>query len=278
MSQKKDTTVYQALQCRQESLGNKPDEETISLELIGEEPFLINIDEKPYSVVMRTPGEEIFHAAGFCLGEGIAGSPDDFKTIGYDKDLDPNIIDIWLTSERKEKIHDILERKIFVSQTSCGICGKEMVRDLYQKITPAKDGFTVEINSVFDCINKLSENQNYYQSTRGSHAAIIFDSQLEKLSFAEDVGRHNALDKAIGKAFMDKQLSKAKILVLSSRISYELIQKSARAQIPVMISNSRPTALAVEMGKSLNMTLAFPVKESELIIVCGEERIIRDRS
>ena len=278
MSQKKDTTVYQALQCRQESLENKASEETISLELIGEEPFLINIDEKPYSVVMRTPGEEIFHAAGFCLGEGIAGSPDDFKTIGYDKDLDPNIIDIWLTSERKEKIHDILERKIFVSQTSCGICGKEMVRDLYQKITPAKDGFTVEIGSVFDCINKLSENQNYYQSTRGSHAAIIFDSQLEKLSFAEDVGRHNALDKAIGKAFMNKQLSKAKILVLSSRISYELIQKSARAQIPVMISNSRPTALAVEMGKSLNMTLAFPVKESELIIVCGEERIIRDRS
>jgi len=278
LSQKKDTAVYQALRCQQEILGNKPCEETISLELIGEEPFLINIDEKPYSVVMRTPGEEIFHAAGFCLGEGIAGSSDDFKTIGYDKDLDPNIIDIWLTSERKKKIHDILERKIFVSQTSCGICGKEMVRDLYQKITPAKDGFTVEIGSVFDCINKLSENQNYYQSTRGSHAAIIFDSQLEKLSFAEDVGRHNALDKAIGKAFMNKQLSKAKILVLSSRISYELIQKSARAQIPVMISNSRPTALAVEMGKSLNMTLAFPVKESELIIVCGEERIIRDRS
>ena len=278
MSQKKDTTVYKALQCRQESLGNKPREETISLELIGEEPFLINIDEKPYSVVMRTPGEEIFHAAGFCLGEGIAGSSDDFKTIGYDKDLDPNIIDIWLTSERKEKIHDILKRKIFVSQTSCGICGKEMVRDLYQKITPAKDSFTVEIHTVFDCINKLSENQNYYQSTRGSHAAIIFDSQLEKLSFAEDVGRHNALDKAIGKALMNKQLSKAKILVLSSRISYELIQKSARAQIPVMISNSRPTALAVEMGKSLNMTLAFPGKGSELIIVCGEERIIRDKS
>lgn len=278
MNQKKDTMVYQALQCRQESLENKPCEETISLELIGEEPFLINIDEKPYSVVMRTPGEEIFHAAGFCLGEGIASSSDDFKTIGYDRDLDPNIIDIWLTSERKEKIHDILERKIFVSQTSCGICGKEMVRDLYQKISPAKDSFTVEINSIFDCINKLSENQNYYQSTRGSHAAIIFDSQLEKLSFAEDVGRHNALDKAIGKAFMNKQLSKAKILVLSSRISYELIQKSARAQIPVMISNSRPTALAVEMGKRLNMTLAFPVKEFGLIIVCGEERIIRDRS
>ncbi len=275
MSQKKDTAVYQALRCQQEILGNKPCEETISLELIGEEPFLIRIDEKPYSVVMRTPGEEIYHAAGFCLGEGITDSPHDIKTIGYDKDLDPNIIDMWLTVERKEKIHDLLERKIFVSQTSCGICGKEMVKDLFATIAPAKNGFTIGIDSIFDCINKLSENQNYYQSTRGSHAAIIFDSQLEKLAFAEDVGRHNALDKAIGKAFMNKRLSKAKILVLSSRISYELIQKAARAQIPVMISNSRPTALAVDMGKSLNMTLAFPGRDSELIIVCGEERIKR---
>ena len=275
MSQKKDTAVYQALRCQQEILGNKPCEETISLELIGEEPFLIRIDEKPYSVVMRTPGEEIYHAAGFCLGEGITDSPHDIKTLGYDKDLDPNIIDMWLTVERKEKIHDLLERKIFVSQTSCGICGKEMVKDLFATIAPAKNGFTIGIDSIFDCINKLSENQNYYQSTRGSHAAIIFDSQLEKLAFAEDVGRHNALDKAIGKAFMNKRLSKAKILVLSSRISYELIQKAARAQIPVMISNSRPTALAVDMGKSLNMTLAFPGRDSELIIVCGEERIKR---
>lgn len=277
MSQKKDTTVFQALRCQQDVLENNPCEETISLELIGEEPFLIRIEEKSYSVVMRTPGDEIFHATGFCLGEGIADSPDDIKTIDYDKYIEPNIVDVWLKPERKEKINDILERKIFVSQTSCGICGKEMVRDLYQKITTVQDDFKVKISGVFNCINKLSENQNYYKSTRGSHAAIIFDSHLEKLSFAEDVGRHNALDKAIGKAFMDKKLSKAKILVLSSRISYELIQKAARAHMPVMISNSRPTALAVEMGKSLNMTLAFPVKNSELIIVCGEERIIRDR-
>ncbi|MCP4670705.1 MAG: formate dehydrogenase accessory sulfurtransferase FdhD [Desulfobacula sp.] len=275
MSQKKDTAVYQALRCQQEILGNEPCEETISLELIGEEPFLIRIEEKPYSVVMRTPGEEIFHAAGFCLGEGITDSPDDIKTIGYDKNLDPNIIDIWLTPERKEKIQDLLERKIFISQTSCGICGKEMVRDLHQTITSAKDDFKVEIKGIFDCISKLSENQKFYQSTRGSHAAIIFNHQLEKISFSEDVGRHNALDKAIGKAFQDNKLPGAKILVLSSRISYELVQKAARAHIPVMISNSRPTALAVEMGRQLNMTLAFPGNEAELIIVCGEKRIIR---
>jgi FdhD protein len=266
----KNTESYQVIRCERGVC------RTSSHELIGEEPLLIRIDEKPYSVVMRTPGEELFHAAGFCLGEGIADSPDDFITIGYCKDLDPNVIDIRLKPERREKIHDLLERRGFVSQTSCGICGKEMVKDLYQILTPAEKGFQVQINRIFDCINRLSENQNYYLRTRGSHAAMIFDNQLEIISFAEDVGRHNALDKAIGKVFMNRKLPGATILVLSSRISYELVQKAARAHLPIMISKSRPTALAAEMGQALNMTLACTGKESELILFCGENRIVRE--
>jgi FdhD protein len=266
----KNTESYQVIRCERGVC------RTSSHELIGEEPLLIRIDEKPYSVVMRTPGEELFHAAGFCLGEGIADSPDDFITIGYCKDLDPNVIDIRLKPERGEKIHDLLERRGFVSQTSCGICGKEMVKDLYQILTPAEKGFQVQINRIFDCINRLSENQNYYLRTRGSHAAMIFDNQLEIISFAEDVGRHNALDKAIGKVFMNRKLPGATILVLSSRISYELVQKAARAHLPIMISKSRPTALAAEMGQALNMTLACTGKESELILFCGENRIVRE--
>jgi FdhD protein len=243
-------------------------------ELIGEEPLLIRIDGKPYSVVMRTPGDELFHAAGFCLGEGIADSPDDFLTIGYCRDLDPNVIDIRLKPERREKIHDLLERRGFVSQTSCGICGKEMLKDLYQILTPAENGFRVGFNRILDCIKTLSDSQTYYQKTRGSHAAILFDQQLEKISFAEDVGRHNALDKAIGKVFMNRKLAEAVILILSSRISYELVQKAARAHLPIMVGMSRPTALAVAMGRSLNMTLACMDKGSDLILFCGETRIV----
>ncbi len=244
-----------------------------SHELIGEEPLLIRIDGKPYTVVMRTPGEEIFHAAGLCLGEGIADAPDDFLTIGYCKDLDPNVIDIRLKPERREKIPDLLARRGFVSQTSCGICGKELVQDLYQMLAPAENGFQVHINRILDCVNQLSKNQKYYQKTRSSHAAMLFDHRLELVSFAEDVGRHNALDKAIGKMFMHRKLSEAALLVLSSRISYELVQKAARAHLPVMIGVSRPTALAVEMGRSLNMTLACADRDSDLIIFCGESRI-----
>lgn len=263
---------FQALRCEKQCC------KTDSLELIGEEPLLIHFDEKPYSVVMRTPGEEIFHAAGLCLGEGIVDAVDDFKTIGYDKDLDPNIIDIWLTPERYKKISHILERKTYVSQTSCGICGKKMMEDLNSVLTPARDGFEISIHQIFDCIGRLSKKQHYYPRTRGSHAALLFDEHLNMISFAEDVGRHNALDKSIGKAFMDKKLASARLLVLSSRISYELVQKAARAKIPVMISKSRPTALAVKMGKSLNMTLACAFEESKLLILCGENRIKPDKT
>jgi FdhD protein len=242
--------------------------------LIAEEPLLVRIEGKPYSVVMRTPGEEIFHAAGFCLGEGIADSPDDFLTLGYCKDLDPNVIDIRLKPERREKIGDLLDRRGFVSQTSCGICGKEMVKDLYQVLTPTATAFQIEIGQVYACIDKLSEQQKYYQRTRASHAALIVDRQLETIAFAEDVGRHNALDKAIGKAFVARRLGQAAIAVMSSRISYELVQKTARAHLPILISVSRPTALSIEMGKALNLTLACADKGSELIVLCGEHRIV----
>jgi FdhD protein len=269
LSQRKTTKSYQTLRIKRGVWKSG------SLEFIGEEPLLIRIEDKEYAILMRTPGEELFHAAGFCLGEGIVDSPDDFEAIEYNENLDANVIDIRLKPERRKKIHDLLERRSFISQTSCGICGKKMIRDLHQIVTPVESGFEVGIDRIFDCLNKLSENQTHYQTTRGSHAALIFSHQLEVISFAEDVGRHNALDKAIGKAFMDRKLNNAKLLVLSSRVSYELVQKAARARLPVVLSESRPTALAVEMGNALNMTLAFSYGKSELVIVCGENRVKR---
>ena len=243
-------------------------------DFIGEEPLLIRIDEKPYSVVMRTPGEEIAHAAGFCLGEGIVDSTDDFMTIGYCQDLDPNVIDIRLKPQRREKIRDLLDRRGFVSQTSCGICGKELIKDIYQIVTRIEDAHQMPMEDILEGLNQLSTNQKYYQRTRGSHAAVIFDDHQKTISFCEDVGRHNALDKAIGTVLMQGKLSDARWVALTSRISYELVQKSARARLPMMVSMSRPTALAVEMGRNLNITIAFVDKESGLNIVSGENRIM----
>ncbi len=266
----KPTERYAPFRCRGEIC------RTDSIELIGEEPLQIRVEGSPYSVVMRTPGDELFHAAGFCLGEGIADSPDDFLSIGYCRDLDPNVIEVRLRPQRVEKIGDILARRSFVSQTSCGICGKELVEDLYQKLAPAPDGFSIEIDRIYGCITGLFDHQHYYPRTKGSHAALLLDEALETVSFAEDVGRHNALDKAVGKAFMDRRLPDARLLVMSSRISYELVQKASRAGLSMMLSKSRPTALAVAMGQALNLTIVSAFDRSDNIVFCGEHRVLKD--
>ena len=243
-------------------------------ELIQEEPLLIRVDDKPYAFVIRTPGEEISHAAGFCLTEGLVDSWDDFATIDFNQDLAPNVVDVSLTSERLEKVSDILERRGFISQTSCGICGKEMIKDMSQIVTPITDETTINMSQAIACAEQLAEHQELYEKTRGSHAVMLYGSQLNVLAVAEDVGRHNALDKAIGKVFMAGQLANARLAVLSSRISYELVQKAGRAHVPILISLSRPTALAVEFGQELNMTLACKGEDSEFLVFCGEERLL----
>jgi FdhD protein len=243
--------------------------------LIGEEPLSIRVEGKPYSVVMRTPGDELAHAAGFCLSEGIVNTPDDFGTISFCDDLDSNVVTVTLNALRRNKIVDILERRGFISQTSCGICGKEIVKDLYQMIKPVNDNTRINAGLTLECLENLPQHQPLRDKTRGSHAAALYSSDFKLLSVAEDVGRHNALDKAIGKLFLGRTLDKAVLLTLSSRISYELVQKAARAQIPVILAFSRPTSLAVELASELNMTLACMADHAGLYIFCGESRLVR---
>ncbi len=244
-------------------------------DLLGEEPLSIRIEGNPYAVVMRTPGDEIAHVAGFCLTEGIIDSPDDLTSIGFCEDDDSNVVAITLTPSRRGQITEILDRRGFISQTSCGLCGKELVKDLYQIIQPLKDTDPIDIHKALTCLKALPNIQPLRQQTLSSHAAAIYGSDLEFLTVAEDVGRHNALDKAIGKVFLNHQLDQAELLILSSRISYELVQKAARARIPVILAHSRPTALAVELAANLNITLAsLDDNESGLYVFCGEHRLV----
>ena len=254
---------------------NQEAETSSSHRLIGEEPLSIRVQGNPYSVVMRTPGDEIAHVAGFCLGEGIADAPDDLTSIGFCDGSDTNVVTVTLKKSRLEKIPQYLERREFVSQTSCGLCGKQIVEELYQSIHPIADDATVGIRMAINLLDTLSEHQPLRGQTRASHAAALYSSNSELLSVAEDVGRHNALDKAVGKLFLTQKLQDASVLVLSSRISYELVQKAARARIPIILAMSRPTALAVRLGSQLNMTLACPARGSGLYIFCGEQRLIR---
>jgi FdhD protein len=247
--------------------------EDLNHHLIEEEPLAIRIQGQPYSVVMRTPGDDIPLAAGLCLSEGIADSYADIQSIACCDGADTNVVTVTLNQERRQQINNILDRRGFISQTSCGICGKELVEDLIQDIPPLTDARAFEIQNLYQLLSQLGNLQPLRQTTRSSHAALLYSAELQLLSRAEDVGRHNALDKAIGKLFVNRSLDQACIAVLSSRVSYELVQKASRARIPLIISVSRPTALAVRLAKQLNMTLACNAKGSGLFVYTGAQRL-----
>ncbi len=240
--------------------------------LIIEEPLSIRIEGSPYSVVMRTPGDEIAHVAGFCLAEGLVDAPEDIVTIGFCTEEGTNVATVTLTPERKQKVTGLLSRKGFVSQTSCGICGKEVVRDLRQITAPVKNTFAITPDQIRQCAKRLFEFQPLHKKTRSAHAALIFDKNFQVLSSAEDVGRHNALDKAIGKVLMRHQLKTAGFALMSSRLSYELVQKAARAGLELLIGISRPTSLGVELASAVNMTLVC-VKGDDLFVFSGKDRL-----
>ncbi len=247
---------------------------TDSHDLISEEPLLIRIENNPYSVIMRTPGDETFHAAGFCLAEGIVDDYKDFNTIGFCADMDPNVVEVTLNPERYKKVSHLLERKGFISQTSCGICGKGFIDEVSQILKYGEINTKVTPEKIFKANAKLEETQSLYKTTRGSHAIVLLDHNLEFLSKGEDVGRHNALDKAIGRVLVGRKLEDAYMVVLSSRISFEMIQKTNRAGIFFMLSASRPTALAVELASSLGMTIVCLSDGKDMIVFSGQERIM----
>jgi FdhD protein len=268
-----NTTIQQQI-IHWDQTSNKSEEKS----LLREEPLSIRIQGNPYSVVMRTPGNEIELVAGFCLTEGIIDTPDDYKSLAFCDGEDTNTVAVTLVPSRREQISQILDRRGFISQTSCGLCGKEIVKDLFQKIQPLKDNGLIDISRALSCLENITRHQPLRQQTRAAHAAVLFDSAFEVLAEAEDVGRHNAVDKVIGKAFLDNKLDQSALLVLSSRISFELVQKAARARIPVILAISRPTALAVQLATELNITLATLSTEGPgLYVFCAAKRLLDDK-
>jgi len=244
-----------------------------TLELLREEPLSINIQGKTYSVIMRTPGEERAHAAGFCFAEGIVDNLDDIADIALCDEENSNVAAVILSKERLYKVSHLLEKKGYVSQTSCGICGREIIDDLTALLKPVAKSMTISFEQVRDIFDRMNGLQNLRKRCFSSHGAMILDRNREIISSAEDAGRHNSLDKAVGKLFLQDRLNHAAIAIISSRASYEMIQKCARAGIEIVISMSRPTALACDLGESLGMTLT-DVRDEGLFVFTNHERII----
>jgi len=245
-----------------------------AVNVLREEPLSIRVQGRPYAVVMRTPGDEIPHVAGFCLGEGIIDAYAEIRQIACCDGGDTNVATVTLTAERLLRAGPILERRGFISQSSCGICGKEVVRDLVQAVRPLQDALRVKWDQLLTCVDRFAEQQSLYAKTHTSHAAVAFDSDLQPRAAGQDVGRHNAVDKVVGKLLISGGLADTICLVLSSRISYEMIQKVGRARIPIVIALSRPTALAVELAEKLHISLVHLSGDQSLAIYTGMQRIL----
>lgn len=244
-----------------------------TLDLVCEEPLSIRVEGRPYAVVMRMPGDELAHAAGFCLTEGLIESKADLATIACCEGADANQVTVTLTPERRLAAAPLLQREGFVSQTSCGICGKQMLSDLIQETRPMQNPGSLDLARLTAVCLQIRDYQPVRVHTRATHAALILDADFKILSTGEDVGRHNALDKAIGRALLDETLETARFAVLSSRLSFELVQKAARARIATVMAVSRPTDMAVQMARQLNMTLLGLAPKDDVFVYCGGHRI-----
>jgi FdhD protein len=239
-----------------------------------EEPLEIYVDGEPYAVVMRTPGDEVALAAGLCLSEGLIEGWSDFATIEYSGDTDSNRINVLLSEARRPLVADLIKNRSFIAQTSCGLCGKRMLDDIYFSFPKTTYRYKITRETLARAEKNLSPFQELFRETGCAHAALLCDCDGNVLSGAEDVGRHNALDKAIGKLLQEDKLNSAKLALLSSRGSFEMIQKVGRAGIEIAAFISAPTALAIDLAKEIDITLIGFLRDGNFNIYSGKERIV----
>ncbi|MEE4359123.1 MAG: formate dehydrogenase accessory sulfurtransferase FdhD [Desulfococcaceae bacterium] len=244
-----------------------------TLAMAGEAPLSVSIQGKPWSVEMRTPGEEKVLAAGSCLSQGIAESPEDIESIEYPVNSNPNLLNIRLMSKRWEKIADR------ISSPKKGIpeFGKnteDAIEALCRivRIIPVPEK-KISVRKGFAYLAGLNRHQPLRSESSMTHATAVYSHDFELLTVKEDVGRHNGMDKAIGQLMADGNFHRAGVMVISSRVSFDLVQKSARAGIPVIFSVSRPTALAVKTADRLNMSISCESKNTGGYIYTAPERL-----
>jgi len=254
--------------------------------LVVEEPLEIRIGygaentRKQYSltITMRTPGDDEHLCLGFLYCEDIISGPDDILSAKYcsnvkEVDGGKNIMRVELKPEI-----DFLPtnfRRNFYTTSSCGVCGKASIEQVEISCIPIESTIKVEQKVILGLPDKLLELQDVFNYTGGVHACGLFNGDGNLLMHKEDVGRHNALDKLVGSLLLSKQLPAAdNIVMLSGRISYELVQKSIKAGIGIIAAVGAPSSLAVELADKFGVTLIGFIKETGFNIYTNKERII----
>ena len=251
--------------------------------LATEEPMEIRLltgqATQTVAVTMRTPGADFELAAGFLYGEGIIDSPDDVQKISYciDSDLDAeqryNIVNVELRGGHEFDLRP-LERH-FYTTSACGVCGKASLEQLELRGCPVMTaGPEVSAEVINTLPEKLREAQGLFDATGGLHAAALFDDKGELIALREDVGRHNATDKLVGWALLEGRLPLSEHVVLvSGRSSFEIMQKSLAAGVPIVCAISAPSSLAVDVAREFGMTLVGFLRGGRFNVYAGFDRV-----
>jgi FdhD protein len=236
-------------------------------------------ERKTLSVTMRTPGSDFELAAGLLYTEGIIPDRHAIARISYCREPDLteasryNIVHVELVSNKLPELQS-LERSTFTS-SACGVCGKAGLESLERRdLRPLPPGPEVAQEVILALAAKLRAQQGVFEATGGLHAAALFDLSGELIALREDVGRHNAVDKLIGWAVLRGLLPwTQRIVLVSGRASYEILQKLIVAGAPVVCAISAPSSLAVDLARAFNVTLAGFLRDGRFNIYHGRERV-----
>ncbi|MEU6734222.1 formate dehydrogenase accessory sulfurtransferase FdhD [Streptomyces physcomitrii] len=249
--------------------------------LAAEEPLEIRLNGKRLAVTMRTPGDDFPLAAGFLVSEGVLAHRSDLTSIVYcagateDGSNTYNVVDV--RTAPTVAVPDItLERNVYTS-SSCGLCGKaslEAVRTTARFPLADEPALRLTPELLTALPERLRASQRVFDRTGGLHAAALFSERGELLDLREDVGRHNAVDKLIGRALQQGLLPLSRaVLMVSGRASFELVQKAVMAGIPVLAAVSAPSSLAVDLAAEQGLTLVGFLRGSSMNVYAGEERL-----
>jgi FdhD protein len=251
--------------------------------LATEEPLEIRLvgagRRERLAVTMRTPGNDFELAAGFLHGEGIVSAREQVRRISYctDPELDAeqqyNVVNVELPGDAMPDLRS-LERHFYTS-SACGVCGKASLDAIELRNCPLPPpGPVVEPEVLYSLPERLREAQGLFESTGGLHAAGLFSAGGELECLREDVGRHNAVDKLVGWALLQGELPLAdRILLVSGRASFEIMQKALAAGIPFVCAVSAPSSLAVDVAERFGMTLAGFLRGRRFNLYAGDDRV-----
>ncbi len=228
-------------------------EQLVDDNLVIEQALQISINDEIFSITMRTPGNDEDLVRGLLYSEDIYKAKEDL-IISFSENEEKGITEANTNIQANMLSDGYSNSRNLLSVSSCGICGKTELEEIDSSDT-LQDGIKFNIQDIFIMFKEMNDGQPTFHQSGGSHAAAAFSINSELLTIREDIGRHNAVDKVIGQLVNKTQLNKAKCLVVSGRISYEIVAKAFKANIPVLAAVSAPSSLAVDFAKELGITL-----------------------